>query len=404
MNKIFEAISSLPQNADYRTLAQILDLLPVSFWFSYGAENNYEIVFWSEGAANIYGFTKQEAIGTNYLDLFVVEDTNVRKQSMKDCDEVIAGSSTHPENCIAIDKNKNDEEVILLTNVFRVKYQDKWCQAEIAVNLTPSGFLDFLDDEYRQERIDENADKRTLRAFIDHYQAMMVLWSRTFAHEIRSELSNIRHSLKQLEKKYHGMATTMPFKSIERAGDSLFLMSENFLKYNRIQTETDGSYQKENSFFYLENTFNDIVGEYEYWASLIDTQIVNTALYDNKIYLVGEKVAFINVVRNLLANAIKHTKKTYCKENEDLNIVIFQECSNQSLKISIANFGHLSKDNDKHKFDPFYKRYSGSQEGTHLGLAIAKHWTQGIGGELRVYNKKNKRVIAELTWPLGRKI
>ncbi|WP_031476353.1 PAS domain-containing protein [Streptomyces bicolor] len=49
----------------------LLDQIPVSFWMSRGRDGGYEIVLWNAAASRIYGYSKAEAIGTSFLDLFV---------------------------------------------------------------------------------------------------------------------------------------------------------------------------------------------------------------------------------------------------------------------------------------------------------------------------------------------
>jgi PAS domain S-box-containing protein len=62
----------------------IIDRAPFSTW---ACNRNFSIVFWSAGTAKVYGRTEEEAIGKNYLDLFVSEEE--RERSAKDCIDVI---------------------------------------------------------------------------------------------------------------------------------------------------------------------------------------------------------------------------------------------------------------------------------------------------------------------------
>jgi hypothetical protein len=45
--------------------------LPIAIWAAEGRDEDYAIRLWTPGAEKLYGFSKQEALNKNYLNLFV---------------------------------------------------------------------------------------------------------------------------------------------------------------------------------------------------------------------------------------------------------------------------------------------------------------------------------------------
>lgn len=108
---------------------------PVSMW---ACDRDFNIVLWNPGAEVIYGFTRHEAIGQNYLDLFV--DQPEREQSCRDCRQVIDNGWTQ-HNCLAYDSDGKGGTRRMLTNVFRITdpVTGQALQAEIGVEISDLG-------------------------------------------------------------------------------------------------------------------------------------------------------------------------------------------------------------------------------------------------------------------------
>lgn len=404
-------IRSISMQLEFPEL-MVFDELPVSFWVSFGRERDYAICFWNKGAEQIYGYTKEEAIGVSFVDLFV--DEHAKAQAKIDTDRVIYDDKfVHPSNCIALDRNKNGEEVVLLTNVFKYEYKGIKFQAETAVNLTTADFLMLIDDEYREKRSGEHHEtERTLEAFVHHSRDLIgrerTLWSRTFAHEIRSELSSIRHSLDSLVDNFVEIRNTDFFRDIERATRDLYLISQNFLfsSTNLMTDQLQTNYAIKQEKFSLIDQLQSTIEEYKYWASLraLKLKITTQGVGESPVELQGTQEAFLSVMRNLISNAIKHSDSdAIFNETENLSpilqVELTCEISKQSLIVRIVNYGQLSIDQIENKFRAYYKKRDNPSEGLHLGLSIAKQWVDQIHGKLDLENLDNTRVITKLEWP-----
>jgi len=110
----------------------IIDKAPFTMW---ACNRNFEIVLWAGACEEIYGYSREEAIGKNYLDLFV--DKPEREESEKDCIEIIE-EDKRQTNCFAFDYAKNKDKRNMLTNCFRVhdEFNDRLLQAEVAFEIS----------------------------------------------------------------------------------------------------------------------------------------------------------------------------------------------------------------------------------------------------------------------------
>ena len=81
-------------------LAAHLDLV---FWSASGEQENFAIHVWSPGAEKMYGIPKSEAIGANYLDLFV--NPTEREQAQRDHSAVERTGRAYRN--VAMDKVRN---------------------------------------------------------------------------------------------------------------------------------------------------------------------------------------------------------------------------------------------------------------------------------------------------------
>lgn len=146
------------------TLSVFRDIVvqaPLSIWASLGADDGYKIVAWNGGAEAIYGHSREEAIGKNYLDLFISDEE--REQSAADCDEII-GEGRVFENFLATDEASDGSVRVMLTNCFRVMdpITGKYIQVEVALDVSDEGL--FSEEERRHRELRELAfAKKQLR-------------------------------------------------------------------------------------------------------------------------------------------------------------------------------------------------------------------------------------------------
>lgn len=92
----------------------ILDSSPFTVWAS---DRNCKIRLWMGQCETLYGFSSKEAIGKDYVDLFVAEDEKVAAR--RDQIDIIDNEAVFHN--IANDVGKNGNTLQLVTNCRRIK-------------------------------------------------------------------------------------------------------------------------------------------------------------------------------------------------------------------------------------------------------------------------------------------
>ena len=144
----------------------------------------------------------------------------------------------------------------------------------------------------------------------------------------------------------------------------------------------------------VEELMNDIVGSFKSGCG-------NCASLREKYNLEGVKadidvIYFTTLINNLLSNAVKYSEKEPVIEIEGLK-------ENNSIMIRVADNGiGISRNDQKHVFDKFYRASSGNvhkYKGLGLGLYYVKKIAEAHGGDVSVASKPGKGSIFTVTIP-----
>jgi signal transduction histidine kinase len=144
----------------------------------------------------------------------------------------------------------------------------------------------------------------------------------------------------------------------------------------------------------IEEVMNDIVDSFK-------SGCTNCAMLSQKYNLKGVKadidvVYFTTMINNLLSNAVK-----YCEKEPVINVEGFAEDKNIWIRIEDNGIG-ISKTDQKHIFDKFYRASSGNihkYKGLGLGLYYVKKIAVAHGGDVSVNSKPGKGSIFTITIP-----
>jgi PAS domain S-box-containing protein len=119
-----------------RLLVKILHAAKVTVWAADNAENGYAIRLWNPTAERIYGFTREEAMGSSYLNLFV--NPMERSMAMDDHERIIHGGKEFSWDFATHDIAKDGTIRTVLANAFRIwdDTNNRFIVAEIGIDLT----------------------------------------------------------------------------------------------------------------------------------------------------------------------------------------------------------------------------------------------------------------------------
>lgn len=130
---------SLISDEDDGDLALILEILrraKLTIWAADGPEDDFGVCYWSRGAERVYGYSREEAVGNNYIDLFV--NPSEREQAIADHVRMVAEDEEYEWDWAADDVAKDGAVHTMLTNCFPVldPRRNKWVLAELGVDIS----------------------------------------------------------------------------------------------------------------------------------------------------------------------------------------------------------------------------------------------------------------------------
>jgi len=145
----------------------------------------------------------------------------------------------------------------------------------------------------------------------------------------------------------------------------------------------------------IENFMNDIVESFKSGGGNGATITQKYNLQDVDVDL--DIVYFTTLINNLLSNAVKYSDK-------DPVIEIEGSTQDNSVCIKVADNGiGISKNDQKHVFDKFYRASTGNihkYKGLGLGLYYVKKIAEAHGGDVSVSSKPGKGSIFTVTIPI----
>ncbi|MEM6523303.1 MAG: HAMP domain-containing sensor histidine kinase [Bacteroidota bacterium] len=147
----------------------------------------------------------------------------------------------------------------------------------------------------------------------------------------------------------------------------------------------------------VKEAINDILNTYEY--HLTSKGFSYSFQPNSDLTVMADSQAFVEVVVNLIDNAIKYS-------NSEKHIDITSGADDGFGFVSIKDKGvGISKQDQKHIFDKFYRVSSGDlakSRGTGLGLSLVKEIVEGHDGKVEVKSEPGKGSEFLLYFPLSK--
>lgn len=158
----------------------ILDESPFTIWAS---DRNCKIRLWEGKCEALYGYSKTQAIGKDYVDLFVSEDEQVaaRKDQLSIIDE---NAIFHN---IANDRGKHGNTLRLITNCFRIKdpVSNEYWNAEMGL------IIDYLEQE--KKRLEQTiTESQLIKSCVSQFIEITKQYKEQFLNRKKSISAAIR--------------------------------------------------------------------------------------------------------------------------------------------------------------------------------------------------------------------
>jgi two-component system phosphate regulon sensor histidine kinase PhoR len=213
-------------------------------------------------------------------------------------------------------------------------------------------------------------------------------------HELKTPLSTITVAGKTLELPLIRANDTKILETAKLIGKQSVHLNQLINMILEISMWERTQFQLDKKKVNIEEFMNDIVDSFKSGggngASL--TQKYN--FKDLEVDL--DPVYFTTLINNLLSNAVK-----YSDRDPAIEIDGFAENNNVCIKVTDNGIG-ISKNDQKHVFDKFYRASTGNihkYKGLGLGLYYVKKIAEAHGGDVTVSSKPGKGSIFTVTIP-----
>lgn len=333
-------------------------------------DNDEIIQFTNQSFADISGFDKEELIGKNASELFILgenldlinEKIKLRSKGVSDIYQVPVRNKRGELRWWAISGAPN--------------FDDKGNQiGSIGIHLDITEQKQ-LEIELEKEKIKAEEASKAKEAFLAN-----------MSHEIRTPLNAIVGFLRELEKQ---QLTFLQKKYIENssiASKHLLSIINNILDISKIEA---GEMSLEHENFVLEKTVSNVISILLPKAIQKDIKLVSKIEKNVFPVLKGDSLRLEQILFNLVGNSLKFTPKgqitIYCK--------LISECNtHQEICLSIKDTGigmdESYIENIFNKFSQEDKDVTRKYGGTGLGMPITKELVQLMNGRIEIKSKKN---------------
>ncbi len=342
-------------------------------------ENGY-IAECNDAFAQFYGYNNaEEIIGKGLMDFHannnLTEKSNLIKQFIENEYELI--------NIESIEYTLDGEKIYFNKNVTGVFKNNKLHSAWISqIDITQQ-------KKFEQELIEAKKKAEESDQLKSAFLANM-------SHEIRTPLNGILGFSYLLTKKKHATKEEHKFASIiSNNGKQLLSLINDILDVSKIEA---GQMSLSEEKFSLNKLMDELYTQYQNNEGIIQKNLslqYGTGLENNKDTIVLDRGRLMQIIENLLNNAIKFTEEGQITFGYSVK-------DKETLKFYVKDTGAgIPKDKQELIFQRFHQNNdkNSTQKGTGLGLAICKGITNLYNGDIWLESEENKGTTFYFTLP-----
>lgn len=328
-----------------------------------------KVVFVNQSFCDLSGYSKDELIGHNATNLFVLGEN------------------------IELIKQKNQKRALGISDTYQIPIKNKqggvrWLMVSGAPNYNDSGELIgsigiHLDvTEQKQLEIELESAKNKAEIASKAKETFLA----NMSHEIRTPLNAIIGMVRELSKEDLSANQKIYVENSSIASKHLLSIINNILDISKIEA---GELTLENEHFILDQSVNNVLSIMSSRAEEKDIYLKSE--FSNKIHnaFIGDPLRLEQILLNLVGNAVKFTNRggitIKC-------ILLSDDYHEQKIQIAVSDTG-IGMDekylkNIFNKFSQEDKTVSRKYGGTGLGLAITFELVQLMNGEIIVESEK----------------
>jgi PAS domain S-box-containing protein len=314
------------------------------------------IRYWNQGAAQLYGWRQEDAVGRPARELLHTEWPE-SFEAVKS--EVVSTGRWEGE---LVDTRRNGS---------RLTVASRWA-VQRDEGGEPAGFLQTTTDITERKAAEESllsARREAERA----NQAKSGFLSR-MSHELRTPLNAILGFAQLLEMDELDASQRDGVEHILKAGRHLLQLVNEVLDISRIESDKLPLSVEPVP---LERTITEVVELITPLAS--ERNITLSIDVDSRTHILADAQRFKQVMLNLLSNAVKYNRTGG-------SVSVWSERANDTqVRVSVRDTGPgIPQDKRRDLFTPFHRLgvEDADIEGTGLGLALSKRLVEALGGTL----------------------
>ncbi len=202
------------------------------------------------------------------------------------------------------------------------------------------------------------------------------------SHEIRTPLNAISGSVYSLLNEPHSHPQEMALNTINFAVDNLITMINDLLDFQKMEAN---KVKLENKSFNMRELLTQVINGLKYQAQESKNKLHLVVSDRLDLEVLGDKTRLIQVINNLVTNALKFTNEgkvdvtaTLIREDEK-QVEVFIEVKDTGIGIAKENFDKVFND-----FDQVNQSFNKKYGGTGLGMSITKKILHKMGSEIKL--------------------
>jgi PAS domain S-box-containing protein len=330
----------------------------------------YNILTWNPAASQIFGYSSEEVIGNNFINLLAesfVFDSHRMNSIFMECE-----GSPHINQ---MDMKKKDGELIVVSWVCSPMLNDQG-------NLIGIVAIGRDLSKYQQMQMDLARSQKL---------AALGVMAGGIAHEIRNPLGVASSAAqfimdKNVTDEFRKECAEKIFSGIQRASDII----ENLLKYARPVVNDDLQS------IVLSTLLHELLLLVSNQAVINKVRIL-TEIDNSSFEFIGKRDLIQQLFMNLFLNAIEAMP-----DGGTLHVSMKESPENVSVNVTDTGVGIAEQDIGK-IFDPFFTTMS-TKNNTGLGLSLAYFIVQHHGGVIEVSSEKFNGTTFRVKFPVEGKI
>ena len=366
-DRIDEELRIKQSEERFRSLFQNIPYIAVQ-----GYDMTGKVLYWNAASEKLYGYSCNEAIGGNLLDLIIPHERREQVQrAIKHMDET--GQVSPPAELILRRKDGSLVSVfsshVILTNINNER--ELFC---VDIDITDRKRAeDILLDAIRQTRTATETKNR--------FMANM-------SHELRTPMNGVLGMADLLYKTKLDGEQTRFLEILKHSGQRMMSIINEILDISRIES---GRSELDIAPFSLFSLLDSVLAPLSLEAELKGVAFINNVAGDIPELLYGDAARIGQVVANIVGNAVKFTEKGSVK----VDCKLFEKKRNTvRICIDVSDTGiGIAETSMPRLFEPFYQAddsVTRKYGGTGLGLAIAKQLVELMNGSLELKSMANE--------------